>query len=282
MGKGIIYYNAGRSCIVRLAVSVFTLRNVYDGPVTIISEKGEGHKNCVKVAKAFNTDIKEVVMPDKKKNQTMLNRTLLHTVTPYDITLNIDGDTVIRRDPSRLFNLASEFEFVVCAFCNWTSKSKKIRRRLKEWNEWYPKEVEESAELGDALNCGVYAWKTGAKWMQDWYKLAKVNRRTFIPDEKCCQLMIYKYPHYIADQRYNTSCAHAEINDSTHIIHYHGKKHCRFNEDKTHRYNSQYWYAEFEKLMHHDFIIDNIQHDRQLRKNLPIWRELKTADIKGM
>jgi len=218
------------------------------------------------VANKLAVDVLGVEMPDTGKNKAMLNRTLLHTVTPYEVTLNIDADTIIKRNPSRMFGWAKEFEFVVCNFCDWTSKSGKMQKRIREILT-DNSALKDAYEFGPALNCGVYSFTKNSEWMDNWYKLASPHRQVFICDEKTCQAYINKYPHFIADQRFNCSSVHAEINDSTHIIHFHGKKHCRVDGDK-YRYNSDIWYDYFDEIRENDFIVNNIQHDRQLRNNL--------------
>ena len=96
MSEGIIYYNKGKKMLVRLAVSLNSLRRLYDGPCTILSEGEDSHVTCADLAREFNVDLKKVTYKTKRaKNDTYINATLSHKKTPYDTTVWLDSDTLI-------------------------------------------------------------------------------------------------------------------------------------------------------------------------------------------
>ncbi|MFW6121938.1 MAG: hypothetical protein ACOC80_13730, partial [Petrotogales bacterium] len=81
------------------------------------------------------------------------------------------------------------------------------------------------------------------------------------------------YKNAVVPSIYNCSCKYDNVNSKTKVIHYHGKKHCRIDDNGKFLYNSDKWYSEFEKIKHLDFVKDNIQFDSQLRKNIGKYNE---------
>jgi len=53
--KGVIYYNRGTKCCLRMLVSIFSLRRHYKGPVTVMIE-GEQDQWFVDRVRALNYD----------------------------------------------------------------------------------------------------------------------------------------------------------------------------------------------------------------------------------
>lgn len=271
--NGIIYYNYGKKMIVRLVVSISSLRKVYNGPVTILSEGNDSRKACKDIMKHFDVDVKKVNFGDVYKNKIYLNSCLSHTVTPYKNSIWIDSDTLVLKDPSKLFEYAEENEFAIAQFSNWGTKKGHISKRIKAWQDVYPDLIEPALNFGPAINCGVYAFSKDCKLVKDWFDLAVKGKEGFIPDEVCCQLMLPHYKNIIVDKKYNESCKYSKVTDETVIIHYHGRKHCRINKDK-YLNHAKLWFDEFDKVKHLDVVSRNIQDDRQLRKNLERHNEI--------
>lgn len=287
MSRGVIYYNKGKKMLVRLAVSLHSLRKYYRGSVTILSEGTDSRDTCQRIATRYNANFQEVTYKTKaEKNDTYLNATLSHEKTPYDTTLWLDSDTLVRpaaeEHLENLFIAAETSEFAIAQIANWVTKGK-IKKRIEMWKDIYPELVVEStAKIRPAINCGVFAFKKDAKLMADWWRLAQKGQHLFIPDETCCQLILPAYPHKIMDQRYNCSCKHSDpFTDDVVIVHYHGRKHCRIKEAKssTRLYDflngCELWYKEFEEVRGFNVVKKNIQHDKQLRVHLPAWDRIK-------
>ena len=299
MSRGVIYYNRGTKMLVRLAVSLESLRRHYTGPVTVLSQGEDSHDACRYICDRWGKGarIKGVDWPGDKKRQTYLNATLSHQMTPYDTTLWIDSDTLVRGDFCDMFDAAEQHEFAISQISNWRVQ-KKIAKRVLAWAPLYPDWIKPALDFGPAINCGVFAFTRESKLMQDWYSLAEPGRDlSWIPDETCCQLILHRYPHKIMDQKFNVSCKHSTPYDKdTRIVHYHGRKHCRMTEiDGTVfcLHGSWLWYRMFENIRDDKWIQRWVRHDRQLRKNLPDWDKWKeqagkrwfqageAADMKG-
>ncbi len=228
MSNGIIYYNYGSKCAVRLLVSIESLKKHYSGSITIISDGAESDAICKKIADGTGCNIismKNSGVP-RGKNYALLVRTRLNLFTPYDWSVYLDADTLITGNISELFNQSKSF--VATRFSNWHTKGKKIAARIEGFRKFCPELVDAALEYGPAVNCGVWAFRKNASIFNDWYKTAIKNVDSFIPDEVACQLLLPKHEHRLVDGRYNFSCKYGSKDDTDYrIIHYHGKKHCR-------------------------------------------------------
>lgn len=267
--KGVIYYNVGKGAIVRLAVSLLTcVRHYSSKQITILSDY-EGYDDCKEMAKYFGVNIKLIELEKLDKKEVLLNKCLAHTYTPYDNTIFIDADTLILNSFDELHDAADKDEFVVTQFSDWTTKRSVIRKRIKEWKSIFPEMVEPALQERPSVNVGVYAFKKDSELMNAWFDYAKHGTHMFIPDEQCCHLLLPKFKNRIVSNDYNTSCKYDKITNNTKILHFHGRKHCRLDEEGNYVFNSDKWYFEFDKIKDLNFMKNNIQHDRQLRKYLP-------------
>lgn len=241
MTRGVIYYNHGTRALLKLMVSIHSLRKVYTGPVTIIAH-GSGLEECKELSKLYNVDFKEAtVLQEQGRKFVYLNKCLYHKETPYDVTIALDNDTLIQRDFTELFDLAGKNEFAIARFSNWLTTGRFIITRIASWSDIYPDYIQGAYAYKYAINCGVIAFSKNSKLMADWFNLAQKGRNiSFIPDEICCQIILHRYPHILVDSSFNTSCKYDKITPETKIIHYHGQNHCK--------HNSRYWYKEYNEI----------------------------------
>lgn len=227
--RGVIYFNMGTSCAVRMLVSLWSLRRFYQGPVTLISAGTESHPYCDRIAKSLDAEVREwepQVPPGR--NSTFLVKTQVYTATPYETSILIDSDTLIRGPIDQLFSWTEESGLIVTQMADWTVDRRCMVKRINSWKELYPEWVAACLKSGPAINGGVMAFRRGTPLLADWYRLALPGRNTFIPDETCLQLLLPRYPHRVVPHFWNTSCVYGKPRDkNTRIIHYHGRKHCR-------------------------------------------------------
>ncbi len=259
---GIIYYNAKKAYLVRLAVSISSLRKVYDGSIMIACDD-ESYDECKKIAKKFDTDVRIIDFSTISRNDCLFNKTFLYQFTPYKTNIYFDSDTLILKGTvTKLFKAADEHDFVTTQFSDWTPKTRIIKKRISEWKDIT--DVSKALKYPYAVNTGVFAFKTDSKLMLDWYDMAVKGKDFFIPDEISCQIMLPDYKHHTTGASFNMSCKFGKVHARTAVIHYHGNKHCRING--SYQYNSEYWYKEFDEIK--SFVKHNIKYDRQLRKHI--------------
>jgi hypothetical protein len=259
--EGLIYYSKGKRVAARLAVSIHSCRKHYSGPITIISDS-EGYTLNKAIADNLNSDIIKVDLND---SHALLNKCLLGTVTPYDRTIFLDADTLVINKFDELFTLIDKYQFLIPQFTTWSAKATPIRRRILAWKDIYPKDSKIALSFPHALNTGVFAFSKDSQFNKDWYKLAIPGRGQYIPDEMSCQIMISKYTHLVISKDYNTSCKYDQLCPTTKIVHYHGRKNCRWDEDnKKWLFNADLWIKEFKEIMNYTFMKDIILEDTRL------------------
>ena len=266
--EGIIYYNIGYKCLVRLAVSISTLRQRHQGNIAIICDK-VGYEECKAIADYFKVDILQTNFEEfPGKNVALLNKCRLHQMTPYEKTIFLDSDTIIFRHFPECFQLLDKYEFIVPQFCGWTSRGKQYRKRIERWKGVIPDKLYHHAfDEPKAVNIGFFGWREGAIIFNDWFELALMNRNSFIPDEIACQILLPHVPHLVIGSEYNTSCKHERLTEKAKTLHFHGKKHCRIVGRK-YLFHSELWYKEFAKIKALPFVQNNIPHDKMLVSNL--------------
>jgi hypothetical protein len=254
---GVIYYNSGTSYLVRLLVSLYSLRKYYSGPIMVLSDKNEISKE---VSRCLKTDYLEVDLGSKK----YLTKPQFNKYSPYENTLHIDSDTLILKDPSKLFNSISLHELVVPQFFNWTTKTGIIRRRIEQWQNICPEYVEYNLRnIFPAINCGIIGWSDKTTIFEEWSSLAQCGKNNFIPDEISLQLLLPYYPHKVISHDFNCSCKYDTITSDTYIIHYHGQKHCREGLP----FNGALWHKTYSEILNQNIanIKDWFQTDRLLK-----------------
>jgi hypothetical protein len=271
MAKGVIYFNLGSKCLLRAIVSIHSLRKHYDGPIAIISTGDVSNSLCKSLFKNTNIQIIEAVFSKslEGKNDVYLKKASVNDWTPFDISVFLDADTLVRGPIDELFDLAEKHDFVVPQFTHWTTTgTKAIKRRIEGWETIYPELMEDAHSFGPAVNCGVFAFKKNTEFAVKWCDDIKPGRSNFIPDETGMQVVLHKYKHTVCDQKYNVSCKHSDPYDKdAKIIHYHGRKHCRMNEDGKIQYGGDLWIKEYEKAIEENFLnIIDAPDDRMFRK----------------
>lgn len=252
MSRGIILYNSGTSCLIRTIVCLYSLRQVYDGNIVIFypSRDCDDNKFAIKVCERagdiFNCEVKMIDMNvSKGKNRIFLERTKYHTKTPFDVSMSLDSDTIVldRRIQDYL-DAAEENEYSIASFAKWGTSRGMICRRILYWHVHYPDLIEAAVAYGSAINCGCFAFRKDSRLMNAWYEHALVGRNTFIADETCMQVLLPHYPHQLLSSNYNTSCKydkHITDKDYPVMIHYHGKKHCRFDDNGKPKNHCHLW-----------------------------------------
>jgi hypothetical protein len=229
--QGIIYYNHGSGCAARLVVSLYSLRSVYSDDIAVISDGDESNELCQKMANDASLGI-QVVKPNINvklgRNHSYLAKCRLHEHTPFDVSLYIDADTIVKGDLTHLIPLAEENEFVVSQFSKWKSNGRMISRRIRDWQHIRPRDIKPALDFGPAVNTGVMSFVKESSFMKDWFRIARKGRGFFIPDETSCQLLLHRYPNKVVDWKNNASCRYDDVEEeSVKLIHYHGRKHCR-------------------------------------------------------
>jgi hypothetical protein len=266
--NGVVFYNRGYKCLARLGVAMHSLRKHYAGPAAVITDDDNSVGLLKSLAGCFNVDVifHKFKTPDGNKT-ALVNKTLMGEVSPYEVTVFLDADTLIRQPFDLLFHWARQHEFVVPQFHDWKTV-KKIAKRIESWRPLYPQLMEPAKAFGPAINCGVYAWHRDSLLMHKWYDYCCPGRDLHrIPDETCLQVILHLFPHKVAPCEYNASCKYGDpYRSGACIIHYHGNKHCRLNDNGYWRYASDLWYRAYAEIADKPEVQATVRYDRMLRK----------------
>jgi hypothetical protein len=231
MTQGVIYYNKGRKCISRIIVSMMTMRRHYKGPITLFLEDGGmGKENMDRLAHDVKKELDVDVIIDQNDDTTTYVRAVeLSLKSPYDLTVWMDADTVILGSFDELFEEAKTHDFVIPHFAGWNSNGGAIGGRIRNLTSVCPQYIQAALDYGPAINCGVYAWKKGSPFLPEWLVISKGAEatKTFIPDEKSCQVLLPQYNVKIMPQKFNVSVVHDRGTTDARVVHFHGRKHCK-------------------------------------------------------
>ena len=288
---GVLYYNIGEKMICRLITSIHSLRKHNpDIPICLATQMDVGSNRTElskiynEIEKRYDVHVKDIQPEINKffddrdnnydgKNRTYITATLAHIYTPFNKTIWLDSDTIVRKGIKQLYSFTNNEQFKIAQFAEWEVKGK-IRKRVESFRGCIDDELIKNAlKYKAAINCGLFAFEQNSELMRDWYDLAVKGRENFIPDEVACQIMLGSYPHHLLPNIYNVSCKYGDVyNDKNISIHYHGRKHCRF-DDNGFRCGADLWYKEFEEVR--DLCKGYIRKDRMLRKYIGKWDEVK-------
>ena len=246
MTKGVIYYNRGRKCVVRLIVSMMTLRKHYQGPITLfLDDKGFGKENMSLLTKDVKREFDVDVITDENEDTTTYVRAVeVCMKAPYDLNLWMDADTVILGNIDEILIQAETHDLSIAHFAKWKTRGGTISSRINALKDIVPQYMEAAIDYGPAINCGIYGFPKNSKILKEWLWLSKraESIHTFIPDEKSCQVLLPQYDVSILPTKYNVSVIHdpdylankGKINVfeiarkfDWRVLHAHGRKHCK-------------------------------------------------------
>ena len=225
MTQGILYFNQGSKCMIRLLVSLYSLRRYYKGAVTLV-QSGQAPDWFLEAAQYLGADILNI---DSKGLPPLVYKARMQDITPYDVTMFIDADTVVNAPIDEYFEKIKEHTFCTGAFAGWKTTGGTISRRIKKFEPIAPELVPAALEYGTAINTGIFGFTKDAAILDEWKELterawrAKCSR---IPDEVACQMLAPKYKHWLAPVEWGVSVKYGTTKlAAARIIHYHGRKH---------------------------------------------------------
>jgi lipopolysaccharide biosynthesis glycosyltransferase len=255
--KGVIYFNVGTKCLPRLVVSLWSLRKVYGGSICLISMGDESNEWCRKIAEYFGAEVGAHSLTDTSqyKQSAFLEKARMHHYSPYDNTIFIDSDTLIKRDFSELFEEIEEHHFIVPQFSNWTTQKGLIKKRLRAYSEFCQETIEECIKRnGPSVNVGVYGFSKDSTLMwHEWFVVTIKIPDAVLPEESTAHFLTLKHRSKIISSAYNCSCKFDNpYSSETKIIHYHGKKHCRPDGNGGYLYSGELWMREWQEVLEHN------------------------------
>jgi hypothetical protein len=143
--RQVVYFNRGTKCIIRLCVSIFSLRKHYSGAAVVLQE-GELSDWMHTFLKEMNVSVVEI--PTLSTNiSSLFRKTTLVKYLPEDsCNIYLDADTVVNTPLEPLFDIIEEQKLVFTNFANWKTSGRKISGRINEWEKVIGKDCCEKAK----------------------------------------------------------------------------------------------------------------------------------------
>ena len=230
MTGGIIYYNMGTKNLARLCVSLHTLRQVCDAPVTVLCADSPPQW-FRRIVSDHRADILEVNLDGVS---ALTGKASLWRHSPYQATLYMDADTTVWQDPSDLIPHDGP-GFMTTRFSDWGTEGGRIAKRINDWAPVLTKpELDAALAYGPAVNTGVVAWRKNSPVLPVWEKKTRegwdkqcLNRMV---DELACQVILPQFKNgevKIQDDlcNYSPKFSTRRYGDRPVIVHHHGYKH---------------------------------------------------------
>lgn len=254
MSQGVIYFNRGNKCTIRMLISMYALRKHYKGNLCLIA-MGEQPKGFIELVRQFNIEIKYI---EEREIKTLAQKTSLYRHTPYDFTVFIDADMICLNPIDEVFDKIKEHTYVTYHFEDWITTGGSMSKRIKKMNAVCPEYVQPSLEYGQAVNTGLFGFTKDAPILKELESLAEKTWRAgvnnVINDEVCCQVLLHKYPHYLMDREWGVSGKFGQVSDNTIFVHFHGKKSYE-QYPNCHLYKQTFWELHREKNW--DYLLSN-------------------------
>ena len=227
--SGILYYSRGRKCVVRMIVSMLTLRRHYHGPVALfLDDCGFGKDNLARLAEDVKGEFDvDVVLDENDQTTTYVRAVEVCMKSPYDIATWMDADTVISGGLDELFEEARTHDLAIAHFAGWSSHGATIGGRIRRYQAICPQYIDAALRYGPAINCGVYSFRKDSPFLPEWLVIAKEGEKAgiWIPDEIACQVLLPQYNCKIMPEKFNVSVIHDKGTTDVRCTHFHGRKH---------------------------------------------------------
>jgi hypothetical protein len=234
MSRGVVYFNHGTRCLVRLVVSLWSLRKVYKGPVAILDTDANKDFHAALRDRRLDAEVVPLSITMYRRHSAYIAKSTLWRHSPFDMSLLLDADTVIARPIDQLIGfLGLNPGLVVTRFSDWITTGNIVGNRIKRWAD-VPHDM--AAKLArkclrnalPAINTGVVGWRRDCPTLREWESLTAAGWRTPFTDELAMQLLIASRDHTLVGEKFNASPIYYRGRPEDAVIwHFHGGKHLR-------------------------------------------------------
>jgi hypothetical protein len=261
---GIIYFNVGTKCLVRLAVSLFNLRKHWSGPICVLNgglDHGIAGRICGDPRISAECRVADII--HRRKNTAYAAKPTIMRQTPFDVTVFLDADTLPVGSVEPLLDAVARPPspgILLTTFSGWVTTGSIIKKRVQS----IARTSEEAARLGaialskpmPAVNTGVIAFRRGSPFLIHWQNITEAGWNVFIADEMAAQVMTAdpeKYPCLLVDDRWNASpMYHSCPLEDVVVWHFHGDKHVVRPDGGKGRAGHVLWWPAFQEVWAED------------------------------
>ena len=232
---GVVYLLTGPAHAARLVTSLWSLRQYYDGPVTVFTSHPVSHEIGRLCTQDGRLQVEHrTIRPLDRRNGSYLLKLAIPRQSPYERTVFLDADTLVVGNISDLFSSLDDHDLALTQFADWNSTTSVVRQRIESWHrvrQNYFDDASWKQLLGAALkahpaiNVGVFGFRRGVPALELWRQLGWIGRKTFICDEIAMQIMLPQLDSRILDCRFNCSPVFAKAQNDVRVWHFHGDRH---------------------------------------------------------
>lgn len=229
MRTGIVYQLSGNWTATLCVVSLWSLRQHYDGPVSLLITD-----ECMDVGKAIAADKRlrveliPTTRPTDGKRPHWVAKTFTYLQSPYDYSIYIDSDTVIHADPSPLFGDLVLTKVNELRILDNHQYPKSVRHQFRKFRKHGPimERMIDNCYAANryCVNNGVWGFAKEHRLLWELHHLCVGLREERMHDEIAMQLCLPRY-HDIKwmDGRWNALVAYEKQWGDRKIAHYHHK-----------------------------------------------------------
>ncbi len=217
MTQGVIYQLSGRPCAELMAVSLWSLRQHYGGPVTIMATR-----DCRQVASRIGADLHADVMTFELLRMTSPHRRRAHSQSkvlaylgsPYEASVFLDTDTIVNAPIDELLSLSYRgivatrlcedrlMDTTPTAISAWHEV-----RQFRAFGRYGRHMVREASDANmHVVNTGVFGWPRGIDIIRELHHLVVMGREWRCSDESVVNLTLHRAPlQALMDPTWNAS-----------------------------------------------------------------------------
>jgi hypothetical protein len=216
MKTGIVYLMTGPQHGARLIVSLYTLRQWYDGPVTVFTTRPESHAIGKRLAASDELRVNHQTfweLPPGDYNASCATKPFIFSAAPYDASILLDADTMVVGPIDELVDSAAASPLTVTTFCGSRTNEHGHQAAFAGWRKL-------AGSAGDLygltqlldyieanpqwkINAGVVSARRGTQFLAEWQELSRFGQRMYLPEEVALQLLALRYPHRLLGWKFN-------------------------------------------------------------------------------
>jgi len=237
-----------------LVVSLRSLRQWYDGPVTLHGWKSEGSGDIVTNIAADGRLGDTVAAPRepafKGRGDSWLDKIdIMSAQYGVDSSVLLDADTIIVGPLDELFEATERRGYAVTQFCDWKTTNNIIKnrvKRLRNFPELDQMLVEACLESPyPSANVGIFGCIPGSPVMPVWRHWSYVTRNIFIADESVMQALLPRFIEQglaeIVDGRFNCSTMRFQHVPDEEVRIWHGHGNSFLRPTKSPKGHAMWW-----------------------------------------
>jgi len=244
----VFYLMSGPAHLPYLIPSLWTLRQWYDGPITV-----QAWPESFQIVRTISMDVRlgiacvEREPKHRGRNSQFLDKIDVAMSYPVESVCYFDADTTFHGPIDQLLESTQQRSFVATQFCNWTTNSNLIKNRLNRLtptisSEWHHLIKDATTRVWPSVNGGVWTADPTSPVLKVWYEWTLAAKEgAFIADEavlhllQCRFLPTGEFGTICEEGRWNCSPIHQskQLDDRFVIVrHYHGDSNVRPNKSK--------------------------------------------------